>query len=34
MFNGRKYYPQITQITQIKFKIERGIKKYNLREFA
>jgi hypothetical protein len=34
VFDGRKYYPQITQITQIKFKVERGVKKYDLREFA
>jgi len=31
---GRKNNPQITQITQIKLKADRGVKKYNLRESA
>lgn len=34
IFNGRKCYPQITQIAQIKLKADRGVKKYNLRESA
>jgi hypothetical protein len=31
---SRKNNPQITQITQIKLKAGRGVKKYNLRESA